>query len=196
MKIPEKSNSARKPRADGERNRAALLEAARRIFAERGSEVSLEEIARSAGVGNGTLYRHFPTRGALIDAVCEDDARALVTAAADLAGNNSSADALVTWMDLFIAHVAAKNIALETVNALIAPATEEDGVSGAEVRDAFFSLFSRAASEGNFRAGFDPLDVLRAVAGIAVVRPKAEWPEDARRFVRIVFTGLREHAPG
>ncbi|SEK00824.1 transcriptional regulator, TetR family [Sphingobium sp. AP50] len=191
----ELQNVRRKPRADGERNRAAILEAARRIFGERGSEVSLDAIAQAAGVGNGTLYRHFPTRGALIDAVCSDDARGLIAAAADLARDHLPLAALLLWLDFFIDHIAAKNVVVEAISALVVPATSDEGVSGAEVRSAFVGLFDQVVKGGEIKVEFDPLNLLRAVSGLSLVNADSVWADDAKHLVRVLVSGLREPLP-
>ncbi len=110
--------SVRPQRADAQRNRATLVAAAREVFTERGSEASLEEIARRAGVGVGTLYRHFPTRQALIEAVYVEEVEALCRSAAD-AVDGSSWDALVRWFNRFVDYVATKKALVEEMMATI-----------------------------------------------------------------------------
>ena len=109
----------RKPRADGERNRERLLEAAKAGFAEAGPEVSLEEIARRAGVGIGTLYRHFPTRDALIEAVYRRELEGFAEAGDQLAATLPPGKALHAWMHLLVDYIATKHGMYEVLNSIV-----------------------------------------------------------------------------
>src|SRR5580658_7642845 len=102
--------AARKPRADAMRNREHLLEIAKLAFADAGADVSLEEIARRAGVGIGTLYRHFPTRGAVVEAVYRREVRQLASAAERLLAEGPPGEALHQWMRLFVDYIATKKV--------------------------------------------------------------------------------------
>src|SRR4030081_758490 len=104
-----KAATARKPRADAQRNRIRLLETAKAAFAEKGPGASLDEIARTAGVGAGTLYRHFPTRDALIEAVYRNETEQLVAAATRLADTHPPMTALREWLLSFVDYVATKH---------------------------------------------------------------------------------------
>ena len=106
----EAAEPARKPRADGQRNRERLMEAAKAAFAEVGADVSLEEIARRAGVGIGTLYRHFPTRDAIVEAVYRREVEQLADAATRLIGSMPPGEALHEWMRLFVDYIATKKL--------------------------------------------------------------------------------------
>ena len=114
-----KGLTGRKPRADAQRNRALLLKTAKAAFAEKGAGASLDEIARTAGVGAGTLYRHFPTRDALIEAVYRAEVEALATAATRLLQERPPLDALREWMRLFVDYIATKNLIVPALNSMV-----------------------------------------------------------------------------
>ncbi|RXD04772.1 TetR/AcrR family transcriptional regulator [Sphingomonas sp. UV9] len=192
MQKPGRQSQPKKVRADGQRNRTAILTTARLIFREKGSAASLEEIARAAGVGNGTLYRHFPSRDALVDAVCHDDARGLIEAAAQLGKDHQPIDALLYWLDAFIDHVAERNIVIESVSVLTASAPDSGGTDGADVRAALLALFDRTITSDDSCVPIDPFDVLRAIAGIATISPSSDWPDRAKRLVRTIIAGLQQ----
>lgn len=191
MSKVEKQALPRKLRADGQRNHSAILTAARLIFRQKGPTVSLDEIARAAGVGNGTLYRHFPSRDALIDAVCHDDARALIDAAVRFGADHRPVDALRCWLDFFIDHAAERNVVVQSVSALVASDADSGGTDAADVKAALLTLFNRASASGDLRSPCDPFDVLRAVAGIATIAPPPDWPDRAKGVVRTIIDGLQ-----
>lgn len=182
--------SRRKARADGQRNRALILEAAKRVLTDKGAGASMDEIAQAAGIGNGTLYRHFPTRVALVEEVCREDTRELVEAAKTLASTHAPLDALAAWLETFIDYIATKQIVAEAASALVSPSSEFSGPSGADVRAALRMLVERAVAEGCIKADFEPLDLMRAIAGVATIGPQTEWEHNARRLVPILVAGL------
>jgi AcrR family transcriptional regulator len=178
---------ARPLRADAQRNRAALIAAARTLFTERGSEASLEEIARRAGVGVGTLYRHFPSRQDLIEAVYVEEVEALCRSAEDFTGG--SWDALVHWFDRFVDYVATKKALLEELMATIG----QDAPVFRTCHDAIFAagrpLLDRAKRDGVVRPEVEFIDVLRMVSGVTMIRNAP--PEDIRRVLAMALDGLR-----
>tara|TARA_R110002124_G_scaffold16882_5_gene71386 strand:- start:645 stop:1232 length:588 start_codon:yes stop_codon:yes gene_type:complete len=184
----------RKARADGQRNRALLLEAAKRVLNEKGAAVSLDEIAQAAGVGNGTLYRHFPTRAALVEAVCQEDARELIDAATHLAATCAPLDALSAWMDAFVGCIATKQIVAEATNALLSTSLDSTDSSCADVGAALTMLFDRAAAERQIRGDVDPLDLVRAVTGVATINSRPDWQDNARRLIGVIIAGLRQNS--
>src|SRR5580700_11285806 len=109
----------RKPRRDAQRNRERILEVAKEAFTQFGADASLDEIAKQAGVGAGTLYRHFPTRDALIEAVYRTEVEKLAHAARELAEQKPPLEALRAWMLLFIDHIAAKQIIAPALNSIV-----------------------------------------------------------------------------
>ncbi|WP_173087855.1 TetR/AcrR family transcriptional regulator [Devosia sp. 1635] len=184
----------RKARADGQRNRALLLEAAKRVLNEKGAAVSLNEIAQAAGVGNGTLYRHFPTRAALVAAVCQEDARELINAATHLAATRAPLEALSAWMNAFIGCIATKQIVAEATTALLSTSLDSTNSSCVDVGAALTMLFDRAVAEGQIRGDVDPLDLVRAVTGVATINSHPDWKNNARRLIGVIIAGLRQNS--
>lgn len=182
---------ARKPRADGQRNRERLLEAAKAGFAEAGPEVSLEDIARRAGVGIGTLYRHFPTRDVLVEAVYRREVQALADGAARLLGDLPPAQALHEWMRLFLDYVAAKKVIAPALGAIVGGGADLFATSGVIIRDAVGSLVQASIASGEIRPDTDPADLMRALIGFAYAPAGPDWEASARRLVDILMDGLR-----
>jgi AcrR family transcriptional regulator len=180
----------RKPRADGARNRQRLLEAAQAIFAAQGAGASLEEIARTAGVGIGTLYRHFPHRDALVAEVYRQAIGQLGEAARRLSAKRPPRDALRAWMLLFVDYLATKKIMGEALNALPGGPAELYARSGSQLEAAVALLTGRAVAAGEIRLGVVPLDLLRAVAAVANGSTDPNPNEAARRMVDVLIAGL------
>jgi AcrR family transcriptional regulator len=186
------SVGTRKPRADAERNRRRLLDEARQAFSDRGAAASLEEIARTAGVGIGTLYRHFPTRHALVEQVYRDEARQLAEAASRLTQEVPPLEALRRWLLLFIDYMVTKQSLAELLNDLPDGPDELYALSTALVRDAVALLIEHAMANGAARAvTIEPLDLLRALAGVAKFSSGPEWAANARNLVDILVAGIR-----
>ena len=185
----------RKPRADAARNRRRLLDAARQAFAGQGAAVSLEEVARTAGVGIGTLYRHFPTRDALVEQVYRDEARQLADAARLLAQEPDPLEALRRWLLLFVDHLVTKRSMAELLNGLAGGTAALYATSAALVRDAVGLLVERAVASGVARVAVEPLDLLRALAGVAQISSGADWAGSARGLVDILIAGIRIDRP-
>jgi AcrR family transcriptional regulator len=186
-----KAATARKPRADARRNRIRLLETAKAAFAEKGPGASLDEIARTAGVGAGTLYRHFPTRDALIEAVYRNETEQLVAAASRLAATHSPMAALREWLLLFVDYMATKHGMYEALNSIVGGTSELYSASTAQMKRAIASLIDRAVASGDIRLDIDPLDLLRALAGVANVSAGAHGKQAAKRMVDILIAGVR-----
>jgi AcrR family transcriptional regulator len=180
----------RKPRADAERNRLRLLVTAKAAFAEKGSDVSLEEIAQSAEVGIGTLYRHFANRDALIEAVYRNETEQLARAAKQLAETHPPVEALREWMFLFIDYIATKHGMYAALNSLTDGTSDLYAKSGKQISDAIELLTARAVANHDIRLEIDPLDLLRAVAGVANVSAGPHWKVAATRLVDIMIAGL------
>jgi AcrR family transcriptional regulator len=192
LQTTEPTNLLQRPRrADAQRNYNKLLAAARAAFTEADTHASLEDIARRAGVGIGTLYRHFPTRRELIEAVYVDEVEALSRSALDVA-ELEPWDALITWLRRFVDYVATKQA---LANELFA----EDG-GGSDVfascRNALYSagrpLVARAQDAGVVRADVDVADVLHLVSGIAKMTTLER--SDVDRILDVALDGLR-HLP-
>ena len=181
----------RRPRADARRNRERLLEAAKAAFAAAGPDVSLEEIARRAGVGIGTLYRHFPTRDAIVEAVYRREVQQLAGAARRLLAEAPPGQALHQWMRLFVDYVATKKVIASALGALVGGTTDLYAASGAQIMGAMAELVARAAAAGEIRADADPDDLLRALVGFTYGAAQPGWQASALRLIDLLMDGLR-----
>ncbi|MEU6414857.1 TetR/AcrR family transcriptional regulator [Microbispora sp. NPDC046933] len=188
----EPAPPGRTRRADASRNAALLLAAARELIDSSGPDVALDEVARRAGVGNATLYRHFPTRAELLVAVYADEVAELCRQGADLLADPSPADALFSWLDAFVVHVATKRpLAL----------TATEGPTGR--RSALFDqwhtsihttasrLLERAQAAGAVRPGLTVTDLLALVGGAALTGTDVAH---ARRLTALLRGGLETDA--
>lgn len=180
---------ARKPRADSARNRQLLVDAAKAGFAEVGLNVSLEEIARRAGVGIGTLYRHFPTREAVVEAVYRREVEQLAEAVPQLLQTSPAGEALHKWMHLFVDFIATKRIIAPSLAAAAARTSTPTSVE--LITSAISTLVKRAIASGDLRKDIDPSDLLRAMVGVSYGNPDAGWEASARRLIDILMDGLR-----
>jgi AcrR family transcriptional regulator len=187
----DEPTAVRKPRADAQRNRIRLLETAKTAFAEKGSAASLDEIARTAGVGAGTLYRHFPTRDALIEAVYRNETDQLVTAATCLAEMHPPVMALREWLLMFVDYMATKHGMYEALNSIVGGTSDLHSASTAQVKQANAKLVDRAVASGAIRLDLDPLDLLRALAGVANISSGPDGKRAAKRMVDILIAGIR-----
>ena len=182
----------RKPRADAERNRSRLLETARAAFNAGGTAVSLEEIARQAGVGIGTLYRHFPTRDALIAEVYKNEAQKLCDRARELAASQPPLAALRSWLLLFVDYLTTKLILVEAFRSMVGDTSRLTAHSGDLLTQAVTMLADRAVASGDLAPdSIDPIDLLRAITGVAMAGAGPDWDSAARRMVDILIAGLR-----
>lgn len=179
-------------RADARRNVERLVSAASAAFAEHGVEVCLEEIARRAGVGIGTLYRHFPTRQALVEAVYHDQIEALFAEARNLLGSPSPEDALATWLRAVVRHGIMKRGLAEFLQTVMREKGSELTWCRDTMRDAGAPLLARAQQAGAVRPDVDIDDVLRLAHAIAVVADQAPDGVDLTdRLLSIMLVGLR-----
>jgi AcrR family transcriptional regulator len=179
---------SRPKRADARRNYDALIAAARTAFTERDQDASLEEIARRAGVGIGTLYRHFPTRASLIEAVYVEEVEALARSAGDVA-EREPWDALITWLHGFVGYIATKQALADELFAIADHNAEVFASCRAALNAAGEPLMQRAQEAGVVRTDATIQDVIRMVAGIAKM-PAAE-PGEVERVLDIALDGLR-----
>ena len=181
-------------RADARRNYERLLAAATAAFAEHGPDASLDDIARRAGVGIGTLYRHFPTRQALLEAVYREQIEALSAEAEDLLDEASPGRALATWLRSVLAHNVTHRGLKEAV--MNGEGSELVSSSKARMRAAGAALLARAQQAGAIRDDLDIGDLLRLVYGIALANEKGpESPALANRCLLIMIDGLRRREP-
>ncbi|MGO4213836.1 TetR/AcrR family transcriptional regulator [Terriglobus sp. 2YAB30_2] len=182
---------ARKPRADALRNRERILAVAKKAFTRSGANASLDEIAKQAEVGPGTLYRHFPTRDDLLAAVYRSEVEKLGEAQARFSASMRPIDALREWLLLFVDYIAAKKIiapALETI--VGGPSRLYENTTGV-LTGAINTLVQRAVESGDVLPNTDPMDLLRAVYGVSSVAPDVDWTASARRMVDILIRGVR-----
>lgn len=179
----------RKPRADGERNRARILEVAKGVFARDGAAASLDDIARRAGVGSGTLYRHFPTRDALIEAVYQNGVERLAAAAKRFSATMSPLDALRAWMQHFIDYVVEKKLIIPAMETVAGGSMRMIEGSRSVIHTAFIGLVGRAIASGELRADTDPNDFLRTLIGVFHTTELPGWEQSARRIVDLLITG-------
>jgi AcrR family transcriptional regulator len=185
------STTARKPRTDARRNRERILEVAKAAFTRLGATASLEEIAKMAGVGIGTLYRHFPTRDALIEGVYRNEVEKLAAAANRFAQKMSPLEALRAWMLLLVDYIAAKHIIAPALNTIAGGASRLHEGSRTILQDAIGELVKRAKRSGDLRTDLDAYDLLRALIGASHVGSSTDWPESAKRLVDILIAGSR-----
>jgi AcrR family transcriptional regulator len=183
--------AARKPRADAQRNRERILEIAKQAFTRSGANISLDDVARHAGVGAGTLYRHFPTRDALLEAVYRTEVEKLAAAERKLAATMAPLEALRAWMLLFVDYIETKQIIAPALNTLVGGPSKIFEASGDLIKGAIHALVKRAVKSGDIRPDLDPLDLLRALVGVANVASVPDWPQSARRLVDILLLGSR-----
>ncbi len=181
----------RKPRADAERNRDRILEVAKEAFTQFGAEASLDDIAKQAGVGAGTLYRHFPSREALIEAVYRTEVAKLAAAERSFAEKMPPIEALRAWMMLFVDYIAAKKIIAPVLNTLLGGASKVFESTHVQIWEAIRSLVKRAIRSGDIRKDLDPIDLLRALIGVSNVATGPDWQQSAKRLVDILITGSR-----
>ena len=189
--IKNSSTTARKPRTDALRNRERVLEVAKAAFTRLGASASLEEIAKIAGVGMGTLYRHFPTRDALIEGVYRNEVEKLATAASRFAETMSPLEALRAWLLLLVDYIAAKHIIAPALNTIAGGPSRLHEGSRTMIQGAIDGLVERAKRNGDLRRDLDAHDLLRALIGASHVGPDADWRQSGRRLVDILIAGSR-----
>jgi AcrR family transcriptional regulator len=179
----------RKPRADAQRNRQRILEIAKNAFTRLGANISLDDVAKQAGIGAGTLYRHFPTRDALLEAVYRTEVEKLAEAERKFAATMPPIEALRAWMLLFVDYIATKQIIAPALNTLVGGPSKLFDASGALIKGAINGLVERAVASGDIRPDLDPLDLLRALIGVSNVASTPDWAQSARRLVEILILG-------
>ncbi|MER5754662.1 helix-turn-helix domain-containing protein [Streptomyces sp. NPDC002088] len=180
-------------RADARRNYERLLKAAAQAFAEHGEGASLDDIAKRAGVGSGTLYRHFPTRQALLEAAYVDRIEALAVRAEELGKELPPGEALVEWLN----ELCVGTIQVRGLKALLGSAVTDGSVAavtacGTSVRGAATRLVEAAQEAGTLRRDIEPIEVLRLAHGVATASELAnEQGKSIRRYVSLLTEGLR-----
>ena len=181
----------RKLRSDAQRNRERILEVAKEAFTRSGANASLDDIAKQAGVGPGTLYRHFPARDALLEAVYRTEVEKLAAAERRFADTMAPLEALRAWMLLFIDYIATKKIIAPALNTLAGGPSQVFEASYTQIWEAIRTLVKRAIQNGDIRKDLDPIDLLRALIGVSNVASSPDWQLSARRLVDILISGSR-----
>lgn len=181
-------------RADARRNRQRLLDAAAHAFAAGDAQASLEGIARTAGVGIGTLYRHFPTREALVEAVYRSELARLQDSADQLLATRDPDVALRAWMDRFADYVATKRGMAETLRAVIAAGAIDSTQTRDTLCGAIRVLLDAGAAAGTLRGDVEAADVLASLTGIWLAAGAADQREQAGRMLDLLVDGLRPRA--
>jgi len=186
------AKSSRKPRADAQRNRERVLEAAKTVFSAGGPDASLEAVAREAGVGIGTLYRHFPTREALYEAVYRREVEQLGELAEELKENGAPVEALRQWLRANVEFVATKKgMAAALALAAGGPPSELTALSYDRLTKAIAILLERAASSGEIRADVSAEDLLRTLVGMCLLHDQPGWQAGVIRMLDVLVDGLR-----
>jgi AcrR family transcriptional regulator len=181
----------RKPRADAIRNRERVLEAAKAVFSQGGAEASLEAVARHAGVGIGTLYRHFPTREALYEAVYRREVDQLVELAKRLEAKMAPIEALRHWLQAGVEFMATKKGMAAALAMAAHGSSELVAYSLDQLTRALGKLLQRAAAAGEIRADIDPEDLLRTLVGMCYAHDRPGWQAKVLRLVDVFIDGLR-----
>ena len=192
MRPLEKEKGTRKPRADAIRNRERVLEAAKVVFSAGGAEASLEAVARAAGVGIGTLYRHFPTREALFEAVYRREVQQLADLAEQLKQEAKPIDALRQWMRSIVKFVATKKGMSAALTLAVDKNSKLFSSSADRLARTVGGLLDRAIAAGEIRDDISPEDLLRAVVGMCYMHDQPGWQTSVLRLVDVFVDGLRK----
>jgi AcrR family transcriptional regulator len=192
----QSEESTRPQRADARRNRELLLAAAAEVYDEQGVDASLEEIARRAGVGIGTLYRHFPTRDAVTEAVYRREVGLLCDGVDELLAENDPDAALSQWMRRFAGYVARKRGMAMALKRVLGADSELFTHSHRRILDAIERLLAASVEAGTIRDDVAAADLMRAMGGICMATDTPDWADRTARLVDLLVDGLRYGAPG
>jgi AcrR family transcriptional regulator len=182
--------AARKPRADALRNRERVLEAARAVFSSGGQDASLEAVAKEAGVGIGTLYRHFPTREALFEAVYRHEVEQLGDLAERLQNEKQPVEALRLWLRSIVKFVATKRGMSAALALAIAKDSELVSYSSDRLTRAIDMLLQPAIAAEEIRGDITADDLLRTIVGMCYTHDQPNWQKNVLRLVEIFIDGL------
>jgi AcrR family transcriptional regulator len=185
------NQTARRPRTDAVRNRERVLEAAKAVFSAGGPDASLEAVARQAGVGIGTLYRHFPTREALFEAVYRREVEHLAELAEQLKAEMSPVDALRHWLRSNVEFVATKKGMSAALALTVSNSSDLTAYSFERLTKAVGRLLDRAVAAGEIRADISPEDLLRALVGMCYLHDQPGWQASVLRLLDVLIDGLR-----
>jgi AcrR family transcriptional regulator len=184
----------KRPRADAERNRARLLDAAKAAFAAGKAPVTLEQIARDAEVGIGTLYRHFPTREALVEALYRKELADLCAGAGELLKTRAPERALRAWMDLFADYVSAKREMADALRVVFAAGTVTVSQAREELTVAVRTIFDAGVADGTLRDDVRPEDVVVMIVGTFTATSLAGGQEQRARMFDLLSDAVRRPA--
>jgi AcrR family transcriptional regulator len=188
------AKNSRKPRADALRNRDRVLEAAKTVFSAGGPDASLEAVAREAGVGIGTLYRHFPTREALYEAVYRREVEQLGEMAEQLKDDAAPVDALRRWLRSNVEFVATKKGMAAALALAAGPPSELTAFSYDRLTKAIALLLDRAVMSGEIRSDVSAEDLLRTLVGMCLLHDQPGWQASVVRMLDVLIDGLRVKA--
>lgn len=183
--------AGRKPRVDSVHNRERVLVAAKAVFAAGGADASLEAVARAAGVGIGTLYRHFPTREALFEAVYRNEVEQLVSLAADLRRDLPPLDALCRWMHANVDFVATKKGMSAALADVVHASSDLKTYSVNRLSGALQPLLQRAVEAGMIRSDIGAEDILRTIVGLCYTHDMPGWQGNVHRLIDVFVEGMR-----
>lgn len=183
-----------RPRADGIRNRERIIAEAQRLFEAADAKVSLEAIARAAEVGIGTLYRHFPTKEALVEAVYRSELDALDAEASDLLGRQPAAEAMRRWMDGYARFVVAKHAMHDALRIVLAPRSIEGSEMRTRVNATIAKFLAAGAHDSSIGGGVKPDDVTVILAGSVFAAAASADPGQISRVLDLLMAGLRPTA--
>jgi AcrR family transcriptional regulator len=189
------ATGSRPLRADARRNRDRLLDAAVRAFSTDGAEVTLDAVAKDAGVGIGTLYRHFPTREALVEAAYRNELARLCGAVPELLRDLPADQATRTWMDHFVDYMATKRGMAGALGAVIASGGNPFAQSRDLLLTAIGTLLRAGAADGTVRSDVGPADVLVGLSGVTLAAGDPAKRDQAGRLLDLLMDGLRHHPP-
>ena len=184
----------KRPRADAERNRARLLDAAKAAFAS-GQTPTLEQIARAAGVGIGTLYRHFPTREALVEALYRKELADLCGAADELLESRAPERALRAWMDVFANYVAAKREMADALRAVFAAGSVTVSQAREELTVAVRTILDAGVADGTLREDVRPEDIVALIVGAFTATSLVGGQEQRARMFDLLVDAVRGPGP-
>ena len=187
--------ATRAPRADARPSRERLMEVAKAAFADVGLDVSLEEIARRAGVGIGTLYRNFPTRNAIVEAVYRREVQQLAEAARRLQDSLPAGEVLRQWMRVFVDYIGTKKVIAPALGSIVGGTSELYAASRVLISEAISELVRSAIAAREIRADVHPADLARALVGFTNGATGPGWHTSALRLIDILMDGLRPPPP-
>jgi AcrR family transcriptional regulator len=191
MTTKRSPSTERKLRSDAQQNRERILAVARKAFTKSGANASLEDVAKQAGVGIGTLYRHFSSREELLKAVYNNVTEKLAKAGQEFAETLTPVEALRAWMMLFVDFIAEKQIIAPALHALVDDPRKLLEASYSQTWRTVRALVKRAVKSGDIREDLDAIDLLRALVGVANIATTPDWKKSARKLVDILILGSR-----